>query len=148
MEEIPTTETRQPDTQGVGPEASAPAPTETERSVIAELRDLGERFASALRAASATPEAEALKADLNEGLRDLRGEIDRALQSAKATRQRAPDRSRAADQVRSELAGAMRGLNRALERAAEAMEKAGREMTDADDGPSAPEDTTGTTPTA
>lgn len=107
------------DAGGVMPEVESP------RSVIDELRGLGEHFAAAMRAAAGTPEAEALKGDIQTGLRDLRVEIDRGLQSAKASTSRAPGSGKAVDQVRVELASALRSLNRVLERAAESMARSG-----------------------
>jgi len=108
------------------------------RSMLDELRGMGGHFASAMRAAAGTPEAEELKSDLQDGLRDLRGEIDKALQSAKASTPRAASSGKAVDQVRVELAAALRTLNRVLDRAAESLARPVAEHDLPDEPPGTP----------
>lgn len=102
-------------------------------SVTNELRSLGQHLASALRAATTTEEAESLKGEVRDGMRQLKEQVDEALAASPIGRRRsdeaAPDggaESGAAGgrmgQVRVELAGALRSLNRVLDRAAVSLE--------------------------
>lgn len=95
-------------------------------SVAHEMRALGEKLSAALRAAAGTPEAQALKSDLREGMEGLRGEIDKALK--RSPRESAADDpaatspSSASQKLRSEAAGLLREANRALDRMATALQ--------------------------
>lgn len=95
---------------------------EGERSVLLELRELGDRFAAALRAAAGTPEADALKQDLQEGLGYMRREIDRGLQNVRTSTTRTSATPKV-DAVRGELANALRAMNRALDKMADQMDR-------------------------
>jgi hypothetical protein len=120
-------------TTNVGGAAAGETPVQ-ERSVLEEFKGLGEHLAAAMRAAATTAEAEALKGDLQEGLRDLRVEIDKALQAAKPAG-RVPASGKAGEQVRSELASALRSLNKVLERTADSISRVA-----AEDAPTQPND--------
>jgi hypothetical protein len=96
-----------------------------EATILAEFQELGQRLAAALRAATETPEADALKSDVREGMQQLRHDIDSALANAPVPgRGRVPEAGNAVRTMRNELAGALRGLNRTLERMAGALEPA------------------------
>jgi molybdopterin converting factor small subunit len=91
--------------------------------VAADLRDLGVRFAAALRAAAGTPEAQDLRGEIGEGLRQLRGELDSALEGVRSGAKRRvgeqrEQRGAMSGQLRSEVAQAVRNLSAVLERLA------------------------------
>ncbi len=122
--------------------ASTDAEPGREAPLTSELRRLGERLAGAIRAAAGTPEAEALKGEVGDGMRKLRGELDGVLRrgrgdnvaeeagaaesssSAPASEgsedaDSGPTRAaRVQDTVRNELASALRSLNGALDKLA------------------------------
>lgn len=110
-------------------DASADAETESGgesplAGVAADLRDLGVRFAAALRAAAGTAEAQELRGEIGEGLRQLRGELDSALEGVRsgAKRRVGEQRGAVSGQLRSEVAQAVRNLSAVLERLAGNME--------------------------
>jgi hypothetical protein len=127
--------------------AATPSVEATEEAAItSELRRMGERLASAIRAATGTPEAEALRGEVGDGLRKLRTELDGVLRRGKDSAAApepeaapepaadtspdeadasAPDRGANAQRaarvqltVRNEIANALRSLNGALDRLA------------------------------
>lgn len=97
-------------------------PDSQEASLVEELRSLGKNLAAALRAAGQTEEAEALKADLKEGLRTLRGEMDDALSGSSVEALKGRAQAKKGAPVRREIAGAIRVLNRTLDRMAASLE--------------------------
>lgn len=114
--------------------------TQAAESVIDELRGIGSRLAAALQAAASTPEAEGLKNDIREGAQRLVSELQTAIKASPIAKiggrgdapatdaaADAPDvaaasgpapSQRVASTVRTELANALRGLNRALDKLA------------------------------
>jgi len=106
---------------GTSPQATD-APDAPDASLADELRAMGQRLAAAARAAASTPEAHELRADLHEGLRQVKSEIDQVLAKAPVESLREKAQSPRAGQVRAELAGAVRALNRVLDRLAATVE--------------------------
>jgi hypothetical protein len=102
-----------------------------ETSLSEELRALGKHLAQALAAAGRTPEAEAVKADLREGLRTLRTEVDTALGSQPGSSIRTKAAGVGPDKMRTELAGLLRTFNTGLERMAATLDTAADEARDA-----------------
>ncbi|MEO8082626.1 MAG: hypothetical protein ABI780_02275, partial [Ardenticatenales bacterium] len=120
--------------------------SQTGENVIDELRGIGSRLAAALQAAASTPEAAGLKSDLREGAQRLVNELQSAIKAspigkiggrtdggdgaapagdsaaAVADLPSTPSAHRVASTVRAELASALRGLNRALDRLAGQLE--------------------------
>ena len=112
-------------------------------NVVDDLRGIGSRLAAALQAAASTPEAENLKGDIREGAQRLVNELQAVIKASPIGKMggrsdtaaegggtdapavegvadvpSAPSTQRMATTVRTELANALRGLNRALDRLA------------------------------
>jgi hypothetical protein len=102
------------------PEAPQPLPT-PESTLADELRSTGLHLAAALRAAASTPEAQEVRADLREGIRNLRSELDEALSKTpvETLKSKGPVPRSA---LRAELANALRSANKVLDRLAASME--------------------------
>jgi hypothetical protein len=139
--------------------AETPSVEATEEAAITgELRRMGERLASAIRAATGTPEAEALRGEVGDGLRKLRTELDGVLRRGKES-SLAPEPDAAAEPatdtspdeaaepeadrgaaapraarvqltVRNEIANALRSLNGALDRLAGSIAAGDEEASD------------------
>lgn len=114
--------------------------------LVDDLRGLGSRLAAALQAAATTPEAEGLKTDIREGAQRLVNELQSAIKAspigkmsgrpdaaavadaasaeaqAVAAAPSDPPVQRMAATVRTEVANALRSLNRALDRLAGQLE--------------------------
>ena len=98
-------------------------PTAAETSLADELKGMGVHLAAALRAAASTQEAQELRGDLREGLRALKAEVDEALAKAPVDALREKAQRPSGTAVRSELAGAIRSFNKALDRLAASVER-------------------------
>jgi hypothetical protein len=88
-----------------------------ERRLADELRRLGQLLADTVKAAAGTPEAESLRRELKEGVGALRSEIDQAMESTRETTTRMSREYQASGmtRLRSDLAAALRALNRAVD---------------------------------
>ena len=138
---------------GAAGDARTPGEAEanaSEAAITGELRRMGERLASAIKAATGTPEAEELRGEVGEGLRKLRGELEGVLRRGKeapATDEAPveaeaspPEPDASASQgrgaggmqstVRYEIANALRSLNGALDRLAGSIAPGGSEEDD------------------
>ena len=95
----------------------------TRASIGSELRRLGQLLSASLRAAASTNEAAELKAELKEGMEALRREMDNAMESTKSATARVKiEGAPTSEKLRSELADALRAVNRALDRMAQSVE--------------------------
>lgn len=93
-------------------------------SLIAELQTFGQLVAAALRAAATTPEAEALRNEVREGVTAMESEIREQAAARKESTRRASTQYRETGtvRVRTDLAAALRSLNRAMGNLAESLE--------------------------
>ena len=82
-----------------------------------ELRRLGELLAGSARAAANTEEAQALRQEIRDGVEAMRKEIDGAVGSTRQTTTRVGKEYRSAgvSRLRSDLANALRAVNRAVD---------------------------------
>lgn len=92
-------------------------------SIAAELKEFGVRIAAVAQAAINTPEAQDLRNDVIDGMRQLREQFDGLLENLRAARKNAEageagTGSKLATQVRGEAATLLRGVNRGLEKLA------------------------------
>ncbi len=93
-------------------------------SLIAELQTFGQLVAAALRAAATTPEAEALRNEVREGVSAMESEIREQAATSKETTRRVSTQYRqtGTTRVRTDLAAALRSLNKAMGNLAESLE--------------------------
>jgi hypothetical protein len=121
------------------------AAAEATSSITNDVRALGEKLAAALRAAGSTPEADAVKHDLRDGMEALQKELSSALQKVpkvdevqegvKSGGEKVSGAAQGAAQtMRVEVANLLRQANGALERVADALSGAAK----AGDGPDQP----------
>lgn len=86
-EHADTMETATSTADGEGMEAEAEARAADE-AIGAELRQVGDRLAAAIRAAVGTEEAVALRAEVRAGIRRMREEVEEAIERAPLPRRR------------------------------------------------------------
>ena len=110
------------------PEAESAEPSP---GIAQDLRSMGEKLAAMIKAAAGTTEAEAVKADVRQGMVALRQEIDKALQRVPATdvqsgvHKGGEVAAGATQRLRVEAAGWLREANRALDKLADALQGQG-----------------------
>ncbi len=140
----PTPETQSDALPGASTAEPGPDAERAAASIASDLRELGLRFTAALKAAANTPEARELRGEVREGLSQLRDEIDGTLENLRSGAKRRVEERRAAsageaeadggpaearagklaEQVRVELAQAVRNLSAALDKMAGSVEGA------------------------
>lgn len=96
-------------------------------SIAAELKEFGVRIAAVAQAAVNTPEAQELRNDVIDGIRQLREQFDGMLENLRNSRKNAEvgeagTGNKLATQVRNEAATLLRGVNRGLEKLAGTIE--------------------------
>lgn len=114
----PTIET--PEAGAATESAESMSATKAVQGIATELKTLGQQFATVLKAAATTPEAEQLSAQIREGLSSLRDEIDDALSGVRTgTKKVAGDQaSNVMGRAQVELANALHVLSRGIDKLA------------------------------
>lgn len=103
---------------------TATAVQDSASSIAAELKEFGVRIAAVAQAAVNTPEAQELRNDVIDGIRQLREQFDGMLENLRNARAKAAEGGEGApgnklgSQVRSEAATLLRTMNRGLEKLA------------------------------
>jgi hypothetical protein len=92
--------------------------------LVEDLRQLGRLLGDTMRAAASTPEAENLKKELKEGISAMRTEIDATVETTRETTARVSREYKPSGtgRLRTDLAAALRALNRALDGLASTVE--------------------------
>ena len=106
---------------------TAAAAQDTATSIAVELKEFGVRIAAVAQAAINTPEAQDLRNDVIDGIRQLREQFDGMLENLRNSRKNAEvgeagTGNKLATQVRNEAATLLRGVNRGLEKLAGTIE--------------------------
>jgi hypothetical protein len=110
-------------------------PPATTAGIIQDMRSMGEKLAAMVKAAAGTPEAEAVKTDVRQGVEALRQELDKALQRVPTADvhtgvQKGTEVAAGATQrLRGEAAGWLREANRALDKLADTLQGPGAAAT-------------------
>lgn len=103
---------------------TATAVQDSASSIAAELKEFGVRIAAVAQAAVNTPEAQELRNDVIDGIRQLREQFDGMLENLRNARAKAAEGgegtagNKLGSQVRSEAATLLRTMNRGLEKLA------------------------------
>lgn len=112
------------------PEVDGGVAAEATASLAAELKEFGVRIAAFAQAAVNTPEAQELRTDVIDGVRQLREQFDGILENLRNARKAGengeqPAGGKLATQLRGEAASLLRTLNRGLEKLAGTVEPTG-----------------------
>lgn len=130
------------DTAKVSTEAAESTTTavgEGAASLAAELKEFGVRIAAFAQAAVNTPEAQELRSDVIDGVRQLREQFDGILENLRTARKsgegaEVPAGGKLGTQLRGEAASLLRTLNRGLEKLAGTVEPSSPTVADAPAG--------------
>jgi hypothetical protein len=130
MNDTPITETIQTGAEAMAADAAAAvqdtatAAQDTASSIASELKEFGVRIAAVAQAAVNTPEAQELRNDVIDGIRQLREQFDGMLETLRNARAKAAENgeggtgNKLGSQVRTEAATLLRTMNRGLEKLA------------------------------
>jgi len=130
MNDTPITETIQTGAEAMAADAAAAvqdtatAAQDTASSIASELKEFGVRIAAVAQAAVNTPEAQELRNDVIDGIRQLREQFDGMLETLRNARAKATENgeggtgNKLGSQVRTEAATLLRTMNRGLEKLA------------------------------